>query len=74
MFNFCVLCYVTSKSRYYKERNVQSKKRKAIRRLFVSIRHGAMFLASALTEAFPPGVSKHFLIFPGGGGGVNASV
>ena len=31
---------VIPKSRYYKERNVQSKKRQAIRRWFVSIRHG----------------------------------
>ena len=27
---------------------------------------GAMFLASALKRGIPPGISKHFLIFPGG--------
>ena len=36
---------VLTKSRYYKERNVQSKKRKAIRRWFVSIRHGRHVLS-----------------------------
>ena len=58
------------KSRNYKERNVQSKRRKAIRQWFVSIRQwfvmGAMLLASALTEVFPPGISGSFQIFLGG--------
>ena len=45
---------ITSKSRYYKERNVQSKKRKAIvgdSSVFVM---GAMFLASALNRGISP--------------------
>ena len=49
-----------SKSRYYKERNVQSKKRKAIRRWFVSFVMGAMFLASALNRGIhPPEILKN---------------
>ena len=43
------------KSRYYKERNVQSKKRKAIRRWFVSIRHGRHVLSQCPKQRhFPP--------------------
>ena len=42
-------------SRYYqKERNVQSKKRKAIRRWFVSIRHGRHVLSQSPKQVFPP--------------------
>ena len=44
-----------SKSRYYKEENVQSKKRQAIRRDSSAFVMGAMFLASALKRGiFPP--------------------
>ena len=69
-----------AKSRNYKEGNVQSKKRKAIRRWFVSIRQcfvsiiqhrqwfvmGAMLLTSALNRSISPRISNHILIFPWG--------
>ena len=62
--NFFVLLFVPttfpmrtalSKSRYYKERNVQSKKRQVIRRWFVSIRHGRHVLSQCPKQKhFPP--------------------
>ena len=52
-----------SKSRYYKERNVQSKKRQAIRRWFVSIRHGRHVLSQCPKQKhFPPVLVSFFNI------------
>ena len=66
-WNDCANQSIEPKSRYYKERNVQSKKRQAIRRWFVSIRHGRHVLSQCPKQRHsPPGISKHFLIFPGG--------
>ena len=55
-----------AKSRYYKERNVQSKKRKAIRRWFVSIRHGRHVLSQCLKQRYFPPVLVPFLNISGG--------
>ena len=68
-----LVCYFTSmfiqawpKSRYYKERNIQSKKRKAIRWWFVSIRHGRHVLSQCPKQRpFPP-VLVSFLNISGG--------
>ena len=57
--------WTMSKSRYYKERNVQSKKRKAIRRWFVSIRHGRHVLSQCPKQR-PPPVLVPFLNISGG--------
>ena len=53
------------KSRYYKERQVDRKKRQAIRWWFVSIRHGRHLLSQCPKERHFP-IIKRFLIFPGG--------
>ena len=57
---------MSSKSRYYKERNVQSKKRKAIRRWFVSIRHGRHVLSQCPKQRHFPPVLVPFLNISGG--------
>ena len=58
---------LTPKSRNYKERNVQSKKRKAIRRWFVSIRHGRHVLSQCPKQKhFPPVLVNIFKYFRGG--------
>ena len=54
------------KSRYYKERNVQSKKRQAIRRWFVSIRHGRHVLSQCPKERHFPPVLVPFFNISGG--------
>ena len=60
-----------AQSRYYKERQVDRKKRKAIRWLFVSIRHGHHVLSQCPKQRHsPPGNIKKCLLIPGG----NASV
>ena len=66
----CILNSVTpstvAKSRYYKEGNVQSKKRQAIRRWFVSIRHGRHVLSQCPKERhFPPVLVPYFNISGG---------
>ena len=58
---------ILSKSRYYKEGNVQSKKCQANRRWFVSIRHGRHVLSQCPKQRHsPPGNIKKCLIIPGG--------
>ena len=47
---------VSSKSRYYKERQVDRKKRKAIRRWFVMIRHGRHVLSQCPKQRHIPPV------------------
>ena len=54
------------KSRYYKERNVQSKKRQAIRRWFVSIRHGRHVLSQCPKQKHFPPVLVPFFNISGG--------
>ena len=54
------------KSRYYKERNVQSKRRQAIRRWFVSIRHGRHVLSQCPKERHFPPVLVPFFNISGG--------
>ena len=54
------------KSRYYKERQVDREKRKAIRRWFVSIRHGRHVLSQCPKQRqSPPGNIKKCLLIPG---------
>ena len=60
------MCIVMSKSRYYKERNVQSKKRQAIRRWFVSIRHGRHVLSQCPKQKHFPPVLVPFFNISGG--------
>ena len=55
-----------SKSRYYKEGNVQSKKCQAIRRWFVSIRHGRHVLSQCPKEKHFPPVLVPFFNISGG--------
>ena len=57
---------VTPKSRYYKEGNVQSKKCQAIRRWFVSIRHGRHVLSQCPKEKHFPPVLVPFFNISGG--------
>ena len=55
-----------AKSRDYKERQVDRKKRKAIRRWFVSIRHGRHVLSQCPKQRqSPPGNIKKWLLIPG---------
>ena len=55
-----------SKSGYYKERQVDRKKRQAIRRWFVSIRHGRHVLSQCPKQRqSPPGNIKKCLLIPG---------
>ena len=66
-WTYCKIFRLWAKSRYYKERNVQSKKRQAIRRWFVSIRHGRHVLSQCPKQRHsPPGNIKKCLIIPGG--------
>ena len=55
-----------SKSRYYKQRNVQSKKRQAICRWFVSIRHGRHVLSQCPKQKHFPPVLVPFFNISGG--------
>ena len=55
-----------AKSRFYKERQVDRKKRKAIRWWFVSIRHGRHVLSQCPNrDIHPPGNIKKCLLIPG---------
>ena len=55
------------KSRDYKERQVDWKKRKVFVTAHVVLRTAAMFLASALTRgSLPPEILKNWLLIPGG--------
>ena len=55
------------KSRYYKEKQVDRKKRKAIRWWFVSIRHGRHVLSQCPKQRqSPPGNIKKCILLPGG--------
>ena len=58
---------LSSKSRYYKERQLDRKKRKAIRRRFVSIRHGRHVLSQCPKQRQSPrGNIKKWLLISGG--------
>ena len=59
-------CSLSAKSRYYKEGNVQSKKRQAIRRWFVSIRHGRHVLSQCPKQKHFPPVLVPFFNISGG--------
>ena len=57
---------IKPKSRYYKEKQVDRKKRKAIRWWFVSIRHGRHVLSQCPKQRHsPPGNIKKWLLIPG---------
>ena len=58
--------FIRPKSRYYKERNVQSKKRQAIRRWFVSIRHGRHVLSQCPKQRHFSPVLRTFFNISGG--------
>ena len=63
-------CFYSSsipKNRDYKERQVDRKKRKAIRPCFVSVRHGRHVLSQCPKQRqSPPGNIKKGLLIPGG--------
>ena len=66
LFWLNISLFIVSTLWYYKERNVQSKKRKAIRRWFVSIRHGRHVLSQCPKQKhFPPVLVNIFNISGG---------